>query len=135
MSDLSVASADMQIEINRGALDQFWRALIEARAEEALQVYADHAVLCFPQTEEMFVGRTNIGARGLLNPGEKLVKVNRIVGEGGLWVSECETARHSQTAMLVSVLEMDDGRIIREARYRCPKRASSSAAVGSPSGF
>lgn len=127
MNDLSVSDADMQFESDRDALRQFWKALIAGRNEQAVQIYHDKAVLRSPQTGEKIAGRAKIAAHGLLESGEGLVKVNSIVGGDGLWVSECETQRHRQTALLVSVAEMNDGKIVRETRYRVPKHASSRA--------
>lgn len=121
MSDFGVSDTDMQREINRGALEQFWNALIAGEASQVPEVYVDDAMLRLPQNGEKVVGRANIVARGLLEPGESLVKVNSIVGDGGLWVSECESLWRGQATLLVSVAEMNDGKIVRETRYRLSK--------------
>lgn len=129
MSDLSVSGEDMRHEVDRDALLQSWDALIAGKEEQAAQIYQDGAVLRLPQSGEKISGRANIAARGLREPGERVVKVNRIIGDGGLWVSECETLRRRQMTLLVSIAEMQDGRIIRETRYRVPKHISSRAAA------
>jgi hypothetical protein len=121
MSDFGVSDTDMQREINRGALEQFWNALIAGGASQVPEVYVDDAMLRLPQNGEKVAGRANIVARGLLEPGESLVKVNSIVGDGGLWVSECESLWRGQATLLVSVAEMNDGKIVRETRYRLSK--------------
>ena len=130
MSDLSVSGEDMRHEVDRDALLQSWDALIAGKDEQAVQIYQDGAVLRLPQSGEKISGRANIAAHGLREPGERVVKVNRIIGDGGLWVSECETLRRRQMTLLVSIAEMQDGKIIREARYRVPKHISSRAAAG-----
>jgi hypothetical protein len=122
MSDFGVSNVDMQRDVNRGELERFWNALIEGRDQEAMEVYKKDAVVRSPQTGETVAGRADIAAHGLLGPGEKLVQVNRIVGDGGVWISECETLRHQQATLLLSVAEMHDGKIARETRYRAPKQ-------------
>jgi hypothetical protein len=121
MSDFGVSNADMQREINRGALQQLWHALISGKDQEAVQAYRDDAILRSPQGGERIAGRAEFAVHGLLGSGEMLVKVNSIVGDGGLWVSECETLWHQERALLVSVAEVYEGKIFRETRYRVPK--------------
>ena len=130
MSDFGVSDADMQRDLNRGALQQFWDALITGKDGQVAQIYEDDATLRAPQGGETIAGRADIAARGLLEAGERLIKVNSIVGNGGVWVSECETLWHQQATLLVSVAEMYNGKIIRETRYRVPKQLSSRAGVG-----
>lgn len=129
MGDFGVSDADMQRDVNRGALQQFWDALIAGKARDAAQIYADDAVLRTPQGGEKIVGNVDIAARGLLEPGEKLVRINSILGDRGLWISECETIWKQETMLLVSIAEMHSGKIIREIRYRMPARVGE--AVGS----
>jgi hypothetical protein len=130
MSDFGVSDADMQRELNRGALQQFWDALIAGKDEHAAQIYQDDATFCVPQGGERIAGRKDIATYGLLETGERLIKVNGIVGDGGVWISECETLWHLQATLLVSVAEMFNGKIVRETRYRVPKQLSSRASVG-----
>jgi hypothetical protein len=118
MNDLSVANADMQSEVNRGVIQQLWAGLIAGRDEQVKDAYDRKAVIRVPQTGKRIAGRTNIASRGLLEPGEKLVKVNCIVGDGDIWVSECEILRRDQTMLLVTVSVLHDGKILRETRYR-----------------
>jgi hypothetical protein len=113
----AVPDADMQRKINRGALQEFWDALIKGRA--TAKIYREDALVLAPQAGESLAGGADT-ARGRLETGERLVKVNSIIGDGRLWVSECETLWHQERTMLVSVAEMDDGRILRETRYRVP---------------
>lgn len=127
MGDLSVSDTNIELEVNRGALQQLWDALIAGL--EAAQVYHDDAILRMPQVGEEISGRADIAAHGLLETGEQLVKVNRIVGDGGLWVSECETRWHEKMTLLVSVAEMRDGKILRETRYRVPRQVGSHVAA------
>jgi hypothetical protein len=120
MSDFSVADADMQREINRGSVQGLWQALIAGESEKAAKAYASDAVVHFPQDGTFVAGRADIAARGLLQAGEAIVALNRIIGDGQVWVSECETHLHGQIMLLVSIAEVNDGLILREARYRAP---------------
>jgi hypothetical protein len=125
-NDMSLAASDsdMQREINRGALEQLWDALITG--QETAKIYRDDAELRAPQDVEKTAGQADSRAHGQLETGEQLVKVNSIVGDGWLWVSECETLWHQKKTLLVSVAEMYDGKIVRETRYRVPRQIGSS---------
>jgi hypothetical protein len=125
MNDFSVSGEDMQHDINRSPLAQFWKALIAGRDAEAAQTYRVDAVVRLPQDGETIAGRANIAARGLTQPGERLVKINSIVGDGAVWVLECEARWRQWTTLFVSVAEMQDGTIIQETRYRVPKHVGS----------
>lgn len=130
MSDFGVADADMQREINRASMQELWQALIAGEREKAAKVYANDAVMHFPQDGTFVAGRADIANRSLLHSGETFVALNRIVGDGQVWVSECETHLHGQMVLLVSVAEVHDGLILREARYRAPISAARRAGAG-----
>jgi hypothetical protein len=117
MGDFSVTDADMQREMNRSGVQELWKALLERDREQAATAYANDAVMHFPQDGTFIAGRLEIASRGLLQPGEVLVALNRIVGDGQVWVSECEAYMHGQKMLLISVAEMHGGLILREARY------------------
>ena len=120
---LTVSDSDMQREINQGALQQLWEALI--KGQDTTKIYRNDAILRAPQVDERMAGQADIGAHGQLESGEQLVKVNSIVGDGGVWVSECETLWHQKKTLLISVAEMYDGKIMRETRYRVPRQIGS----------
>jgi hypothetical protein len=120
MGDLNVTDVDVQRETNRGGVQELWKALSERDRERAAKAYANEAVMHFPQDGTFIAGRSDIAGRGLLQPGEVFVSLNRVVGDGQVWVSECETFRHGQKRLLISVAEMLDGLILREARYEAP---------------
>ena len=120
MGDISVSDADMEAESDRGSLEKFWQALIDGKDARATDIYQPEAVLVLPQTGETITGRDAIAARAPLRPGVSLLKVNRIVGHGGLWITECEAQREQQTLLIVSIARMDHGRIVHETRYDAP---------------
>lgn len=117
MGDFSVSDADMQGEMNRSGIQGLWKALLERDREQAVRAYADDAVVHFPQDGTFLAGRLEIASRGLLQPGEVFVALNRLVGDGQVWVSECEAYMHGQKTLLMSIAEMHGGLILREARY------------------
>jgi hypothetical protein len=117
MGEFSVMDADMQREMSRSGVQDLWKALLERDREQAAKAYANDAVMHFPQDGTFIAGRLEIASRGLLQPGEVFVALNRIVGDGQVWVSECETHLHGQRTLLISVAEMHGGLILREARY------------------
>jgi hypothetical protein len=97
MSDFSVLDADMQRDLNRDGLRKLWQALMDGRIESAAKVYARDAILLLPQDGGRIEGRAQIAAGGLMQPGERFVKLGRIVGDGGVWISECDVCRRSAT--------------------------------------
>jgi hypothetical protein len=123
MSDFSVLDADMQRDLNRDGLRKLWQALMDGRIESAAKVYARDAILLLPQDGGRIEGRAQIAAGGLMQPGERFVKLGRIVGDGGVWISECDVCAGQQRKLLISIAEMHDGVILRETRYRVPVAA------------
>lgn len=126
---LVASDSDMQREINRGALEQFWDTL--SAGEVVAQIYREDAILRIPQAGLEITGRTDIAAHGPLEDGEQLVRVRSIIGDEWLWVSDCETRYRQNQTLLVSVAEMRDGKIIRETRYRAPMHTESHVAPSS----
>lgn len=124
MGDISVSDDDMEATDDRDSLDNFWKTLIAGDTKQASEIYLDDAVLRVPQSGERIVGRSAIASRGVLEAGEKLVSVNSIAGADNIWVSECEARWHRKNVLIVSVAEMDDGKIVTETRYRVLKEAT-----------
>ena len=52
------------------------------------QIYDDHAVLEYPQSGERIIGRQGIQASRMAQPNKKRFTVRRVLGGGGLWISE-----------------------------------------------
>jgi hypothetical protein len=81
-------------------------------------MYADDAVLEFPQSGERFEGVGNIREWRSRNPGSVSFDIQRIRGAGDVWVAEM-TVRYDdgEPHYGVDVLEISDGKIVRETVY------------------
>jgi hypothetical protein len=52
------------------------------------EIYDDGAVLLYPQSGECISGRAGIQAARMAQPNRKRFSVRRMLGRGGLWISE-----------------------------------------------
>jgi hypothetical protein len=86
-----------------------------ARASE---IYADDAVLEFPQGRERIRGRANIIAFRSAYPARVTFRIHRTIGRQDLWVNEY-TIRYNdeQPLNVVGIMEFADGRVVRERIY------------------
>ena len=107
----------MRDEEVRLALQRHWEAsnANDFVAEHA--IYADHAVLEYPQSRERIRGRHDIQASRMAQPSKKRFAVRRMLGGGGLWVSEIVLTYDDKPVNVVSIMELEDGKVIRETQY------------------
>jgi hypothetical protein len=107
----------MHDEDVRSALQRHWEAsnANDFVAEHA--IYADHAVLEYPQSRERIRGRHDIQASRMAQPSKKQFTVRRMLGGGGLWVSEIVLTYDDKPVNVVSIMEFEDGKVIRETQY------------------
>ena len=107
----------MHDEDVRGALQRHWAAsdANDFVAEHA--IYADHAVLEYPQSGERIRGPHNIQASRMMQPNRKRFNVRRVIGGGDLWVSELILTYDEQPVFAVSIMEFEGGRVVRETQY------------------
>jgi hypothetical protein len=80
-------------------------------------IYADDAILDYPQSGERFRGRATIQAQRGGHPAERHFTIRRIQGCGDLWVSECVISYDGAPTYSVSVMELTDGLVIHETQY------------------
>ena len=100
----------------RAMLQQFYETTV-ADVAGASEIYADDAVLEFPQGKERIRGKANISAFRSAYPANVTIEVHRITGRQDLWVNEL-TLRYEGTPMhVVSIMELRDGKIVRERNY------------------
>ncbi|AZS86424.1 nuclear transport factor 2 family protein [Streptomyces griseoviridis] len=101
----------------RAAIEEHWRASERGDdvAEHAL--YADDAVLDYPQSGERYRGRAAISAQRGGHPADRHFAVGRITGGGDLWVSECVITYDGAPTHTVSVMEFSDGYVVHETQY------------------
>ncbi len=86
--------------------------------ERSAAIYADDAVLEFPQGGERIRGRKNILAFRSAYPARLKLEVHRTVGSGGLWVNEYTIQYDDGAPMMVAgIMEFEDGQVSRERIY------------------
>ncbi|MDB5483353.1 MAG: hypothetical protein JWO83_4406 [Caulobacteraceae bacterium] len=101
----------------RGALQRHWAVSDANDFAAEHQIYEDHAVLEYPQSSERIRGRRGIQASRMAQPSKKRFTVRRILGGGGLWISELVLTYDEQPVYVVSIMEFEDGKVIRETQY------------------
>ena len=85
-----------------------------ARASE---IYADDAVLEWPQGRERIRGKANIIAFRSAYPARLEFEVHRIIGCHDLWVNEYTIRYDGRPVRAVGIMEFRDGRVVRERIY------------------
>ena|SRR5579859_2669351 len=101
----------------RAALQRHWAASDANDFAAEHQIYEDHAVLEYPQSRERIRGRRGIQASRMAQPNRKRFTVRRILGGGGLWISELVLTYDEQPVYVVSIMEFEDGKVVRETQY------------------
>jgi len=101
----------------RAALEQHWAASDANDFAAEHQIYDDHALLDYPQSGERIRGRENIQASRMAQPNQKRFTVRRVLGAGGLWISEFILSYDGQPAYVVSIMEFEDDKVVRETQY------------------
>jgi hypothetical protein len=101
----------------RAALDRHWAASDANDFDGEHAIYRDDAVLDYPQSGERIRGRHNIQASRAAQPNQKRFTVRRIVGTGGLWVTEFVLTYDGRPSHTVSIMEFVDGQVVRETQY------------------
>jgi len=101
----------------RAALQRHWAASDANDFVAEHEIYEDHAVLEYPQSGERIRGRAHIQASRMAQPSRKRFAVRRIVGGGGLWISEIVITYDQQPSYVVSIMEFEAGKVVRETQY------------------
>jgi hypothetical protein len=101
----------------RAAIEEHWRASESGDIGTEHAIYADQAILVYPQSGERFRGRTTIAAQRGGHPADRHFTVVRIAGGGDLWVSECIITYDGAPTHSVSIMEFTDGLVSREVQY------------------
>ena len=94
----------------RARIQQHWEASERGDVDAEHAIYAADAILDYPQSGERFRGRSSIQAQRGGHPAERHFTIRRIVGGGGLWVSECVITYDGAPTYSVSVMEASPGR-------------------------
>jgi hypothetical protein len=101
----------------RAALQRHWTASDANDFATEHQIYEDHAVLEYPQSGERIRGRQRIQASRMAQPNKKRFTVRRMLGGGGLWISEFVLTYDGQPVHVVSIMEFDGDKVVRETQY------------------
>jgi SnoaL-like domain len=101
----------------RARIQQHWDASESGDIDTEHAIYADDAILDYPQSGERFRGRTRIKAQRGGHPAERHFTVRRILGHGDVWVSECVITYDGVPTYSVSVMEFADGVVTHETQY------------------
>jgi hypothetical protein len=101
----------------RARIKEHWDASERGDAELEHAIYAEDAILDYPQSGERFRGRSTIRAQRGGNPAERHFTIRRIRDGGELWVSECVITYDGVPTHSVSVMEFSDGLVAHETQY------------------
>lgn len=107
----------MDDEDVRAALQRHWAASDGDDFAAEHEIYADDAVLDYPQSGERIRGPRNIQASRMAQPSRKRFDVRRILGGGGLWISELILTYDEQPMFVVSIMAFENGKVVRETQY------------------
>ena len=107
----------MDDEQVRDALQRHWAASDANDFAAEHDIYRDDAVLEYPQSGERIRGRAHIRASREAQPNLKRFTVRRLMGSGGLWISELVLTYDAEPFYVVSIMEFEAGLVIRETQY------------------
>jgi SnoaL-like protein len=99
------------------ALQAHWAASDANDFDAEHRIYRADAVLEYPQSGERIRGRDHIQASRAAQPNAKRFTVRRILGGGHLWLSELVLTYDGVPNYVVSIMEFDDGQVVRETQY------------------
>ena len=104
----------------RKLLDHYWRAATAQDFDDLGDLFADDVAIEWPQSGERFRGKEACINIFVNYPGgsPRLDAINRITGEGSVWVAEGQmTYPDQRTYMTVGIFELRDGKIAHEVDY------------------
>jgi len=101
----------------RARLEQHWKASESGDTGTEHAIYAEDAILDYPQSGERFRGRPKIQAQRGGHPAERHFTILRIRGGGDLWVSECVITYDGAPTYSVSVMELTGDLVTHESQY------------------
>jgi hypothetical protein len=101
----------------RALIEEHWRASEAGDSVAEHAMYAEDAVLDYPQSGERFRGRAAIAAQRYEHPAERHFAVRRITGIDNLWVSECTITYDGEPTFSISIMEFVDRAVVVETQY------------------
>ena len=102
---------------HRAAIERHWAA--SRAGDEAAEhaIYADDAVLEYPQSGERFSGRRNIQGQRGQHPARREFVVRGVRGSGDLWITELVITYDGKPYDTVSIMEFRAGEVALETQY------------------
>jgi hypothetical protein len=118
----------------RARIEEHWKASEVGDIDTEHAIYADGAILDYPQSGERFRGRSKIQAQRGGHPAERHFTISRISGGGDLWLSECVITYDGAATHSVSIMEFTGGVVTHETQYFADpfQAAPSRAALAEP---
>ena len=107
----------MESQEIRAALEKHWAASNANNFAVEHEIYGEDAVLHYPQSGERIRGRRKIEESRTVQPSEKRFVVQRIIGDGDLWITEFVLTYDGAPSYTVSIMEFSDGKVARETQY------------------
>jgi hypothetical protein len=101
----------------RARIMEHWRASNQGNSTAEHAIYAENAILDYPQSSERFRGRAAIAAQRGGHPADRRFTVQRILGHGDLWVSECVISYDGAPSHVVSIMEFVGDLVAHETQY------------------
>jgi SnoaL-like domain len=101
----------------RELLERHWAASDADDFAVEHEIYREDAVLHYPQSGEHIRGRHNIQQSRTVQPSRKRFTVQRIIGNGDLWVSELVLTYDGVPFYTVSIMQFSGGKVARETQY------------------
>ena len=108
----------MQDDQIREVLSKHWQASAAGDVNTEHDIYADDAICDYPQSGERILGRSHLQALRSHHPGKPSgFNVRRILGNGGLWITEYTINYQGRSAFTVSIMEFRNGKVVHETQY------------------
>ncbi|MBY4589178.1 MULTISPECIES: nuclear transport factor 2 family protein [Rhizobium] len=101
----------------RTALERHWEASDARDFDVEHEIYAEDAVLYYPQSGELIRGRQNIQESRFVQPNRKRFTVRRMIGGGDLWVTDFILTYDDVPSYAVSIMEFREGLVANETQY------------------
>ncbi|MFC6159751.1 nuclear transport factor 2 family protein [Kribbella jiaozuonensis] len=101
----------------KSAIEAHWRASESGDIDAEHAIYADDAVLEYPQSGERFRGRSTIAAQRNTHPADRHFTVRRILGTADLWITECTITYDGAPTHSVSIMEFTNNKVTHETQY------------------
>jgi len=102
----------------RLAIERHFDASQEGDEAAEQEIYADDAVLEYPQSGERFHGRDNIRGQRGHHPARREFVVQRVRGSGDLWITELIISYDGKPYNTVSIMEFSAaGEVVLETQY------------------